>query len=316
MTGADKERTIIEFEGASPGPLLIVIGAIHGNELAGLKALELVGKMLEVEPVTNPYFKFIGKMIGLAGNLPAITNQVRFIDEDLNRIWYPEKIAAIKSKPSSERSVEENELWAILSTVLYHIEQYKPTELFILDLHTTSSGGGIFAIPTDDPKSLSVAKNLHAPVILDMLQGIEGSTMHYFNNENFSELPTTAVAFEAGQHDDHTSVNRCIAAIVNCLRSIGCVTKDDVENIHDEVLQLYAASLPKTSRLLYRHRIIDGDNFKMKDGYKNFDAIQEGEVLACDRRGLIKAKKGGRILMPLYQNQGAEGFFIIKPEEN
>ena len=161
-----------------------------------------------------------------------------------------------------------------------------------------------------------IAKNLHAPVILDMLQGIEGSTMHYFDNENFPDLPTTCVAFEAGQHDDHKSVNRCIAAIVNCLRSIGSVRQDDVENIHDEVLKIYAAQLPKTSRLLYRHPISDGDGFKMKDGFKNFDTIIQGEILAQDRTGLIKAKRDGRILMPLYQKQGAEGFFIIKPLDN
>ena len=144
MNRRDRERTIIEFEGASPGPLLIVIGAIHGNELAGLRALELVGKMLEVEPVTNPNFDFYGKMVGLAGNLPAITKQVRYIEEDLNRIWYPSKIDSIRSKNPSDYTVEEGELMHILSTILYHIETFKPSELFILDLHTTSSGGGNF----------------------------------------------------------------------------------------------------------------------------------------------------------------------------
>ena len=50
----------------------------------------------------------------------------------------------------------------------------------------------------------------------------------------------------------------------------------------------------------------------MKPGYKNFQKISKGEVLAEDRNGHIVSQYNGRILMPLYQKQGEEGFFIIK----
>ena len=316
MKESERNRTLIEFEGDSGGPLLVVIGAIHGNELAGLKALELVGKMLEVEPVTNPDFYFHGKMIGIVGNWPAIDRKVRFIEDDLNRIWYADRISKIRGMHPSERSIEENELLEILNTIHFHIEHYNPTELILLDLHTTSSGGGIFAIPTRDPKSLFIAQNLHAPVILEMLDGISGTTLHYFTHSNFSSLRTTAVAFEAGQHEEERSVNRWIAAIISCLRSIGCVNQSDVETIHDEVLQLYSERLPKISKLLYRHEISNGDGFSMIKGFKNFDFIEKGTLLANDNTGPIYAKESGRLLMPLYQDQGSEGFFIISTTKN
>ncbi len=315
MKSTIQKRTILEYEGDKKGPLLVVLGAIHGNEMAGVKALELVGKMLEVEQITNPNFTFRGKMVGLVGNKKAVHANVRFVDEDLNRIWKTEKIQKIQSKPPETLNTEEKELLELLSIILCHIEQSRPSELYILDLHTTSSRGGIFTIPSNDPKSLFIAQNLHAPVILNMLEGITGTTLHYFNNRTFPEIPTTAVTFEAGQHNDHTSINRCIAAIINFLRSINCVNPNDVENIHDEVLKLYSKQLPPISRLLYKHEVRAGDMFKMKEGFQNFDVVKKGDVLAQDYSGPIFAKRDGLLLMPLYQLQGEEGFFLVRSKK-
>ena len=306
----------MNFEGKEKGPLLIIIAAIHGNEQAGIRALELSKKMLEVEPITNPSFVFHGRMIGLAGNLKAIEKGVRFIDEDLNRMWHPSNLSHIKGKNSSDLNCEEEELVDLLDHISSYISSSEGEEVYILDLHTTSSGGGIFAIPNHDLSSLEIAKNLHAPVVLDMLRAIQGTTLHYFNQRTFSTPQVTSVTFEAGQHDDELSVNRCIAAIINCLKSIGCVRGQDVENIHDEILISYSQNLPKLSRLLYKHEIRPQDNFIMKPGYNNFDSVREGEVLAFDQYGEIKAKFNGLILMPLYQNQGNDGFFIIQPLQN
>jgi succinylglutamate desuccinylase len=46
--------------------------------------------------------------------------------------------------------------------------------------------------------------------------------------------------------------------------------------------------------------------------YKNFDKISKDELLAFDKYGEIRSKEDGMILMPLYQKQGNDGFFIIK----
>ena len=182
----------------------------------------------------------------------------------------------------------------------------------IRDSHTTSSGGGIFTIPNEEPESLRIAQSLHAPVIVGMLEGITGTTLHYFNNRLSKKFPITSVTFEAGQHNDPLSINRCIAAIITFLRKIGCVAQKDVANIHDDILINYAANLPSLSKLIHKHQILDNDGFIMKPGYKNFQPIQKGERLAHDRSGDIIAPSDGLILMPLYQSQGEEGFYIIE----
>ncbi len=307
------DRVIMQYQGHDIGPLLIVIAAIHGNEDAGIHALSLVHKMLEVEPITNPKFSFKGKVIGLVGNVAASKSDVRYIDKDLNRIWNKKDIDRIQVLDNEKLCVEEKEQLDILTFIRSEIKTYQPTSVYILDLHTTSSAGGIFTIPNEDPESLQIASSLHAPVILGMLKGISGTTLHYFNKNLTDDLPITSVTFEAGQHDDPSSINRCIAAIITLLRSIGSVSQKDVENIHDNVLINYAQGLPSISTLLYKHIIKDGDDFQMKPGFKNFEKISKNQLLATDVNGDIRANADGMILMPLYQTQGSEGFYVIKP---
>ena len=146
MEKEEYKRIIMEYEGQEHGPLFCVISGIHGNEKAGIQGLKLVSKMLEVEPITNPNFFFRGKLIGLTGNLKAINNNVRFIDKDLNRIWSQERIELIKKKPTSDLCHEEREQLQIIEIIDRKTHEYNPTALYILDLHTTSSGGGIFTL--------------------------------------------------------------------------------------------------------------------------------------------------------------------------
>ena len=73
------DRIIGKYDGKQKGPLLIGLGGIHGNEPAGIEALELIFKMLEVEPLLNPEFKFKGRFLGLRGNLRAIGTNKRYI---------------------------------------------------------------------------------------------------------------------------------------------------------------------------------------------------------------------------------------------
>jgi len=100
-------------------------------------------------------------------------------------------------------------------------------------------------------------------------------------------IDTVAVCFESGQHDDLASVDNAVAAIINCLRSVGCVASHNIENKHDE-----------------------------RPGYKNFQWVKKNELLAQDKHGEIRSKSDGLILMPLYQKQGNDGFFLIDMVES
>ncbi len=305
------ERIIGRYEGEERGPLLICFGAMHGNEPAGKKALELMFKMLEVEPITNEHFSYKGKLVGMVGNIQAFAQKKRYLRKDLNRQFKEDQIEQLLLRDESELQDEDLELVQIIRAVRKEIELYKPEKLYILDLHTTSSVDGIFCITTEDKESIDIAVGLHAPVIKGFLKGIQGTTLHYFKEENMG-VPTVAMTFESGQHDEPLSVNRAIAAITNCMRIIGSVRDSDVENRHNQLLIEFCKNLPKVAELIERHDITEADQFKMRPHFQNFQRLKAGQEIADDINGPVAVDKDCLLLMPLYQKQGEEGFFLIK----
>ena len=308
------KRIIGTYSGKDKGPLLICFGGMHGNEPAGVRALQKFFTMLEKEPHTNPAFTFNGRMIGLIGNLRAYQQGERFLTKDLNRQWTKENVKRIRHCSVQELDSEDLEMLEILDIIDREIDAYEPEQIIVLDLHTTTAYGGIFSIPTDAPESIRLAMELHAPVIKGFLRGIAGTSLHYFSNSNFRP-DTIAVCFESGQHQEELSVKRAIAAITNCLRTLGCVQAEHVENRHDNLLIEYSSGLPKLSQLVMKHTIEDGDHFLMAPNFKNFQVVRKGDILAFDDSGPIRAPIDGRILMPLYQKQGDDGFFLIRDVE-
>lgn len=309
-------RLIGRYTGTQTGALVVVTAAVHGNEPAGVRALEEVFRLLAQEPQVNPDFVFRGRLVGLMGNLQAYRAGKRFLEQDLNRMWTPLHLRCMQQMAPAERQNEWRELGELLEAIQEEILNYKPQALIVLDLHTTSAGGGIFCIPTDDRASLRLAKALYAPVVLGMLDGLQGTLLHYVAGNHFEVggYPhySVGVAFEAGQHHDPESASRSVAAIVNTLRAAGCIRPEDVDSRHERILQAFSASLPKVTRLRHVHHIRPGDTFGMRPGYVNFQPIRRGEHLADDASGPVLAPEDGLILMPLYQPTGSDGFFVVQ----
>ena len=59
------------------------------------------------------------------------------------------------------------------------------------------------------------------------------------------------------------------------------------------------------------YRIKNNESFKMNNGFESFKKISKGTHLASSNGNKIAAKKSAFIFMPLYQNKGKEGYFII-----
>jgi len=253
------ERIIGRYSGDGDGPLLIVIGAMHGNEPAGVRAIELLLKMLEVEPIKNRDFSLKGNVIGLIGNYQALQSKVRFIDRDMNRCWSPDVI-----KSTDTTIAEHQEIREVYKVIQDEIATRGSQSAVVLDLHTTSSDQGIFVIPSVDESSLRIAKHLHAPVVLGITEGLNNTSLHFFNTENVG-IHTTPVVFESGQHTEPLSVNRAIAAIINCMRTTGMVREEDVENIHDKLLIEYSKDLPRVVDLVYGHPITEDGFFIVQE---------------------------------------------------
>lgn len=306
----DIKRLIGVYTQEKEGPLLIVMGGIHGNEHAGIHALQNVfDKLAQYKPSFN------GIIVGVTGNVTAAEQGVRFIDIDLNRQWYPKKVDKIKRTPKNElkqvEDIQQKELLQLFAHFKRRYSNYiRNHPVLLLDLHTFSANDNVaYSIATHIGKSKEWASLLHVPVVIGLESVLRGTTMHFFN-----DLEMTSFGFEAGQHYDTGSIERTEAVIWLTLANVGCIATMSIPNFNDyhKILQKIGGRLPKTVRLLYRHAISPSDEFQMHPGYRNFMPVKEGELLAKDIKGDIHAPFSGLILMPLYQKQGEDGFFIVE----
>lgn len=308
-------RVIGRMDGQTSGPLVVATAALHGNEPAGVHALEAAFSML----ADTPDLHFKGTFIGLIGNLHAFVTQSRFMERDFNRIWTPHHLETVLQHAGDKLHGEDLELLHLYQAIHTVIHTRMPERVFFLDLHTTSASGGIFCIPTDEKESLRFAKALHAPVILNLFDRVEGTLLRFAAEGHFStEIPPQHIcgaAYEAGQHEDPMSVSRSLSAILNTLHYAGCIADIHLRSPEETILQKSFAELPRVTRLIHAHHIKPGDTFRMRPGYVNFQAVEAGEHLADDVHGPILSPFSGLILMPLYQPQGSDGFFLVKEEE-
>ncbi len=302
------QRILGRYQGNEKGPLVIITAGMHGNEHAGVRALELVFKMLEVEPITNPYFKFQGSVIGLVGNVKAFEQRKRYINKDINRCWNTAHVDYILASPIEKLYDEDLEIRQLLEAIDAEIQSADAKEIFLMDIHTTSADG-IFSIASQDKRSIELAKQLPAPVVLGLMDGISGTTLHYFS-DHYRNIPCTAMAFEGGFHDDPLSVNRIIAAIISFFRSVGCIQSNDVSTTHDYILRQYSKGLPHAVYVKYKYHVDDNSLWEMLPGFSHFDQVYQGQKLAYYDGIEVYSPLNGYILMPLYQSQGHDGFFV------
>lgn len=297
-------RIIGAYSSGRPGPLLFVIGGIHGNEPAGVSALKRVFDTLdEYSPEID------GTIIGVRGNMQALRQRKRFIDRDLNRLWSDEHASAALAKAPADRAQEENELLELMALVEQYMDGSHTREILV-DLHTTSAPGGLFAIINNSAADRQLASALHAPIIFGLTHALACTTNVFAEARNLE-----MVAFESGQHDDPAAVDNHEAAVWLLLEKAGCLNASLIPDFSEFHRRLIRASkdIPRYLEVVHRHEIVPADAFNMHPGFSNFHQVYQDEPLARDARGEVLCPYSGLMLMPLYQPQGEEGFFIVKP---
>jgi len=290
------ERIIGKYSSGNPGNLLLVTAGVHGNEASGVIALRNVMQGLERE---KPEVK--GVFLALAGNVQALNQNRRFIDEDLNRVW-PDK----KLKRAKGSNAEELEMLDIIK-VLKDYPQEDFVNRFFIDCHSTSSESLPYISVQETGKNDSWAHSFPLYIVRGFSDLIEGSIDHYLSQNQF-----TGFAYEGGQHFADTTVEHQEAIIWLGLEKAGLLALDQLEGMPESVKKIREEEERTTFEIIHRHHLDKGDDFKMEPGYANFQKISKGEKLATHNGKEVISEYDARIFMPLYQAQGNDGFFVVE----
>jgi len=293
-------RILGKIEGVKPGPTVVFYGGIHGNETSGVFALKdaLAG-------INRAYVK--GTIYGISGNLKALKRHIRFVEDDLNRMWTKQQIQKIKDKTVlNDDEAELLELHAVLNDIL----KTNQPPFYFVDLHTTSSKTLPFITINDALINRKFSEQFPVPIVLGIEEYLNGPLLSYINQMGYVSL-----GFESGQHDDFSAITNSIAFVYLTLVYSGVLKEEAVINFakYHEQLKQQSNNTNAVFEVIHLHKIEKNERFKMINGFQSFEHIKKGTKIALSNSVEITAPYNGSLFMPLYQKRGAEGFFIIKP---
>jgi len=300
---AGMDRVRGRVRGDRDGPTLLCIGGLHGNEPAGVVAMERV-----LTELNRRARDMSGEFVAMVGNLEALAHGVRFMDRDLNRAWTPERLDRLRGADRSGWDREDREQVELLEAIEQVVESARGP-VYVLDLHTTSGEGGPFSTFGDTLPNRAFAGHFPVPMILGLEELVSGTLLAFLGHHGL-----IAVAFESGQHEEEMAVDRAEAAIWIGVTVTGLLSEARTPEVVEarRILRRSSKGLPRAMEMRYRHELNGHGGFRMNPGYRNFQPVWSGEPLASDAGGSITAREASRILMPLYQEQGDDGFFLVK----
>ncbi len=284
------------------GPTLVVLAGIHGNEPAGVLAVQRVlGRLQELELDVH------GRIVAFAGNLKALTRGVRFLQRDLNRHWLPEVVDGLLQRDPQRDGFEDQEQRELLRL----FEQARQTAggpVVFVDLHSSSADGPPFLCLADTIDNRRTALATGVPLILGIEETIDGASLEWW-----SQRGCVNFAVEGGRHEHPDTVLNHEAVLWLLLEHLGILRRGQVDlRAHREQIGRVTAGQPSAVEIVRRHAITPADRFAMRPGFQNFSAVQRGQELASDARGPVLAPFACRIMLPLYQAQGDDGFFLAR----
>ena len=308
------------LHGLAPGPALLVLGAVHGNEICGSQAImqllqDIEAGNLRIErgcvtfvPITNP----------LAHQLKR-----RFGDRNLNRNMAPSAI------PQDFEDRIANVLCPLLDA-----------HDVLLDLHSFHTGGAPFVMigPQNNQGALEpfalaaeemqLALHTGAPRIVegwldtyargvqrraaranDSAENVSARSQTLVTNPNYGVGTTEymrsrggyAVTLECGQHDDPAGVGVARQAILQTLALLGITTAKPVApTAQPDILRLVDVT----------DKAHAGDTFSRE--WRSFDAVQTGDVIGVRHSGEeVKAQGDGFVVFPNPRGEvGQEWFYF------
>ena len=305
--GADTPRLVGSRGKARGGPLLLVTAAIHGNEPAGVHALRRVFAALEELEA-----ELAGRMVGLIGNRGALVSGQRYQDSDMNRLWSKRKLAELAAGDPELDTAEQKEQRELLAAI--DAELASPHgEVVHMDLHSTSGDSPPFLVQNGEARSLELARELGVPVLHGLLKNIDGTVLDLGAARGF-----TCVVLEAGQNDAESTIEHHESALWLTLHSAGLIEDEprfELER-HRARIARSTSGIPEAVEICLRYAIEPQEKFTMLPGFQSFERVVQGQLLALGGvtgRREIRSPMGAILIMPRYQGQGQDGFFLARP---
>lgn len=265
---------IEQLKGKKPGPCVLIIGSIHGNERIGEAVISKLSHDIKPENI-------FGELILILGNPEAYTSDKRFIDFDLNRLFNSAQIAALKKRPATSLNREEKRA--------LEIEPYLKKADYLLDIHSTIKPSVPFIYCDKIQGHFELAQLFETEYIVSTLpnfeiSGLNSCTDNYVNNHG-----GIGITYETGWHKTATLSPEIMDKIYQFLQAVGSLESTN---------KLKSSTNSSTEISIYDQLIPKTSHFHFKKDFVNFDVVEKGEIIAQDDKKNLKATKKSFIIFP------------------
>lgn len=212
-TGTDG---VWRFESSEPGPRVAITALVHGNELCGAWAVSQLLAVLDGQARLRR-----GRLTLALCNLRAFArfdaadpHASRFVEEDLNRQWSPERLAS-GSSVERRRAAE--------------LRPWLEDADYLLDLHSMHEEGSVLLLTGMQPRHVEFVRDLGVAgtAIIDAGHA-EGRRMRDFGSFGSDEGAARSVLIECGYHGNPDSRLVAQDAVHRLLELTGVVDLQDL----------------------------------------------------------------------------------------
>ena len=290
----------------APGPSLVVLGAVHGNEVCGAHAI-----VRAIDDLTHGRLRLLRGRLTLVpvANPLAFAQATREGQRNLNRRFLP----------LPDPQDYEDRIPPQLAPLLAQHE-------VLLDLHSFHTPGDPFAMvgPRNNSgarepfaraaEELALARALGAQQVVegwlevyDRAAGLRGELPDdegIGTNEYMRSQGGYAVTIECGQHEDPEAIDVATRAIHGALAHL--------ELAHVPAPPRFAGPAARLKDVVLRESPAD----RLAQDWHSFDAVQAGDVIAHRADGTpVAAPYDGCVLFPHPEAEvGQELFYLAEPD--
>jgi predicted deacylase len=260
-----------QFDSGLPGRHVMVSALVHGNELCG--AWALLG-LLEagVRPAQ-------GQLTLVFGNLAAFDrfdahnhDASRFVDEDFNRQWMPERIAQANTQ-ERRRAVE--------------LAPFVAQADWLLDLHSMHERAAPLLLTGVQPRNQALARALGNPqhIVVDAghKDGVRMRDFGHFGLPDEQAPETRSLLIECGFHGDLLSRTVAHDMSARFLQAAGTLTAQQVASLLPGWRQADAPAqwaLDVTGPVVAR-----SENFRFNQPFQGLEVIERAGTVIGDNDG-------------------------------
>jgi len=232
------------IDSGKPGPHVVLVSLIHGNEIAGATVLAAL--------LAGGFTPDCGRLtIGFANIAafsrfdPAHPLPSRYVEEDLNRVWDDVQLFGVRRSAELDRA---REMLPLIDTAD-----------MLLDLHTMLWPSESVLLCGPSPQGRALARSVASPPVIVADRGHAGGK-RLIDYGRFTEAggQAAAILVEAGQHWQPDGVAQSRATVMALLAHAGMLAAPRPE-VTPLVAEVTATITARTNRFVFTHPYRGGD---------------------------------------------------------